>query len=283
MIVYADILIILNLCVNYFLLLATQKILHLRETVLRLLFSAFLSAVSTLYIFMPQTHFIIEFLYKISICLLTVLCAFGFKNIRYILKNTLVFFTVTCAYAGIMIAVWYLFKPKGMIINNSVIYINISPVVLVAVSVAAYLIFILLYRIFYKSSEFAKKCLITVSAFENTVTLEAIVDTGNSLNDVFGKSEIIITEITVVKKLFGEDFKESEKIKSRYRIIPCGTVSGSSILDGYRCDNAVINYENKNFSLEKPILAVSKVPLNDGYNAIINPKILELAGKVYEY
>ena len=60
----------------------------------------------------------------------------------------------------------------------------------------------------------------------------------------------------------------------RFRMIPCNTVSGNDLLEGYRCDEASVIGSNKTVILKKPILAVSKTPLDDGYNAIINPEIL---------
>jgi hypothetical protein len=45
-------------------------------------------------------------------------------------------------------------------------------------------------------------------------------------------------------------------------------------MEGYRCDRAEVFFDKKTISLESPILAVSKTPLHDGFNAIINPEIL---------
>ena len=39
--------------------------------------------------------------------------------------------------------------------------------------------------------------------------------------------------------------------------------------------SAVVSGNSKTILLKKPILAVAKTPLNDGYNAIVNPKILD--------
>ena len=55
--------------------------------------------------------------------------------------------------------------------------------------------------------------------------------------------------------------------------MPCGTVSGTGALDGFRCDMATVTDGTRTVRLEKPILAVSKTRLNDDYQAIVNPKI----------
>jgi stage II sporulation protein GA (sporulation sigma-E factor processing peptidase) len=175
-----------------------------------------------------------------------------------------------------MIAVWHIFKPYGMLINNSVVYFDISPVVLVMSTVIAYFIFIFLSLIFKRSSNMADTCEVTIMAGENKTKISAIIDTGNSLKDNFGKSEIIITDSSVAYSLFGEnDLSVNPKLKQRYRLIPCNTVSGECLLEGYRCDKAEIQSKNNKLILEKPIIALSKTPINDGYSAIINPEILD--------
>ena len=46
------------------------------------------------------------------------------------------------------------------------------------------------------------------------------------------------------------------------------------MLEGFRCDSAVVITENTKTVLNKPILAISKTKLDDSYNAIINPKAI---------
>jgi stage II sporulation protein GA (sporulation sigma-E factor processing peptidase) len=268
LIVYADVLIFLNLIVNYFLLCACFKILKQTPKTIRVILSAILGGVSSLYIFLPKLNILLEAILKIITCALMSLICFGFKNIKSLLKNIGVLFTVTCAYGGIMFAFWLMFNPKGMVINNSVVYFNISPLALIIFSVAAYIIFSIFSLIFGKISKFANKCSVTVFADDKNIRLEAIIDTGNSIEDIFSNSQIIIADKAKVEKLFSPKDKSS----SRYRILPCNTVSGSGVLEGFRCDSAVIISNNEKTVLQKPILAISKTDLADGYDAIINPE-----------
>lgn len=274
LIVYADVLIFLNLLVDYFLILATAKIVNSNIKTVRMVLSAIVGGFSSLYIFLPQQNIITEVLFRILISSLVVMIAFGFRSLKSFLRNTAVFFAVTCAYAGIMFAFWTLFNPDGMVMNNSVVYFNISPVVLVVCSVMGYLIYTFILRFFSRSNKFAEHCKVTVIADGKEIELDAIVDTGNSVEDIFANSEIIIADKISIESLFGNLSQTDESLKTRYRILPCGTVSGYDTLDGYRCDSALIKTNEQQIRLDKPILAVSKIKLNDGYNAIINPKTL---------
>lgn len=274
MVVYADILVILNLIVDYFLLSATAAVLRVKLSIARQLGGAAVGALSSLYIFAPDLGLFFDLVFRAVICAVMVLCAFGFKGAKRFIRTAGVLFLVTCGFGGIMTAVWSLFKPAGMTVVNSVVYFNISPAVLIGVSVITYLLFMLLRAMFAKTSDLADRCEITVTAEEKSITMEAIVDTGNSIKDYLSGCEVIIADGEFVKALLGSDNPDTDaNLKKRYRILPLSTVSGGGTLDGFRCDSAVISDGERTVKLEKPILAVSKTPLRDDYQAIINPEI----------
>lgn len=265
----------LNTLVDYFLLLASAKITGENTKTFKTVLASFVGGLSALYIFLPRQSTLAELLYKSMVAFILTLICFGFRNVKSFFKNTGVFFLVSCAYAGVMFAFWLIFKPYGMVINNSVVYFSISPVVLVICSVVGYFLFSLFWGIFKRSSHLAQRCKVTVFAEGKSVNLDAIADTGNSLEDCFTKSEIIIADKHQVKLLFGNiDIEKTPSLKTRYRLIPCNTVSGYGALKGFRCDSATVEFDSKITVLEKPLLAVSQTALDDDYNAIINPKIL---------
>lgn len=276
LIVYADVLIFLNLIVDYFLLLATSKIVNRKVRTVRMVLSALAGGISSLYIFLPPQKTILEFAFKVLLSAFLTLLCFGFESIKQFLRTSGIFFGVTCTYAGLMFAFWFVFKPYGMVVNNSVVYFNISPTVLVVCSVVGYVLFMIISRIFRREARLSEHCNITVFAENRNVELNAIVDTGNSIEDAFSDSEIIIADRKQVETLFlSEDCENDKRLQSRYRILPCCTVSGYDMLVGFRCDKAQVVSKERSVVVYKPILAISKTRLTDGYNAIINPKILE--------
>ncbi len=274
LIVYADVLIFLNLLVNYFLLLAVARVLNKSVKTHRLVLGSLLGALSSLYIFLPPLSIWLEMIIKAAVCGVMCLIAFGYNGGRAFFKSMLLLVLVTVGYGGVMYAVWLLFSPKGMVINNSVVYFNISLIHLIVFTVLGYVAFSVFYKIFSRRAITAKRCNINVYAQGKSASLTAIVDTGNSIEDVFSQGEIIICDKSVMSQLFGDsEIKGNTALKSRYRLLPCSTVSGVDMLEGVRCDKAVIHYDGRTVTLEKPILALSKTALSDG-EAIINPKIL---------
>lgn len=273
MVVYADVLFITNLIINYFLLLLSARILNKSYKVYRVVLSALVGAVCSFYIFLPPMALFFEVLFKVCICFLSVLIAFGFKDIKGFLKSGGVFFITTCAFGGIMTVIFKAFKPKGMAVYNSVVYFNVSPLLLVGLTVGFYFAFVLLRYIFSRHAQRGERYHGKILADGKEVAICGLADSGNSLTDIFARSEIIIVEKSRAAALFGEtDISINPDLAHRFRPIPLNTVSGTEILDGFRCDSAVI-YADKEIRLEKPIIAISSQSFKDDYNAILNPQI----------
>ncbi len=269
MTVYADVLILVNFIVDYFLILLTGKFLHIKLKVVRLIIAAASGAVFSLYILVPQTNFILQGCVHIFMCAVLCVLAFGFKSIKYFTRCIATLFCVNFAYSGAMIAVWLIFKPKGMVINNSVVYFDISPLFLIVFSVVGYFVAVFARAILKRPFSQNIYCETTLLCGNKKIILSGIADTGNSLKDMFGISQIFITDKDTIDSLLGECIKDN----TRFRKIPCGTITGDSLLDGYRIDYAYIKFNNKEYEFENPILAVSKTLLKDA-KIIINPETL---------
>lgn len=273
MIVYADILILLNLAVDYFLLMLTSHLLRRSVTLVRQLLAAGMGALSSLLIFLPELNTAVQLSAGITIALVMTAVAFGISDKKGFLRAAAVLFAISFGYAGGMLALWNIFRPNGMVIHNSVVYLDISPLFLIVFSVAAFFITVLLRKLLDRAAPLAESCEIVLFADGRSITVTAIADTGNSMEDVFGLSEIIIADRAAATALLG-DYANDPEMLHRYRALPCSTVSGSELLDGYRCDKAYVTHNGKTFEIRKPILAVSKSPLGGDYSAIINPKSL---------
>ncbi len=269
MVVYADVLMLVNFVVDYFLISLSSRFLQKKVRLWRLLLSAAVGGVFSLYIFLPQSNFLLELTIHILICAILCLIALGFENAKNFLRSVTVLFLVNFAYSGAMIAVWLIFKPYGMAINNSVVYFDISPLFFILFSLIGYFLVILLRRTLKKPFLQNTYCEATLFCGDEKLVLSGIVDTGNSLKDVFGMSQVFIIDKGIVNLLLGDE----KYNPTRFRKIPCGTIAGEKLLDGYRIDNAIITFNNKNYDFKNPVLAVSTTPLVDS-KLIVNPENL---------
>ena len=277
MVVYADVLLFLNTIVNYYIVALTAKVCRVNKKWYRYVFAAFAGALFSLYIFLPKLNFILELIIKLVCSAVVVLIGFGFENVKKFARRSVIFYLISFLYAGLMLAFWSIFKPNGMVIHNSVVYFNISPLILIVLSVIFYVVLVVFKRIYSHKISNTACCEIEIFCEGKSVKFPAIIDTGHSVGDLFSDSEIIFVSESRAKKLFAvtDPLFLDEKMKKRYRAIPCKTVDGTAVLDAFRCDKAIVLTENKNYECHLPIVAVSNHINSCDYSAIISPEILE--------
>ena len=283
MVVYGDILFAVNLIVDFFLLKVTLKIISFKPKAWRLISASVLGGLFAFYIFLPKSPFLVELLAHTLMNAVMMLVCIGFKSVKFFLRGVIVNLVVTCVYGGGMTALWQIFRPKGMVINNSVVYFNISPTVLIISTVIGYFLYILSAKIFAVSSKNALRCSVTVYALGNSTGAEAIIDTGNSITDVMTDSEILIADKSVALALFGTlDLTADPLLATRYRKVPCSTVSGQGLLEGFRCDKCEVYLKDEIIQLDNPVLAISETAIREDYSVILNPEILDMREKKNE-
>lgn len=269
MVVYADVLVLVNFVVDYFLILIVCQFSHKKSSLWRMIAASLLGGIFSLYILVPETAFLIQSAVQIVMCMAMCMVAFGFESAKDFLRSALILFCVNFAYTGAMIAVWILFKPYGMVINNSVIYFNISPLFLILFSIVGYVVVSVGRRLLKRNFASNTYCDAKLFCGVECLTVRGIVDTGNSITDVFGISQIFIAGQDMVNALLKSQIDNPE----RFRKIPCNTITGERLLDGYRIDSAKITYCGREYDFKNPVLAVSKTPLAE-CQIIISPQAL---------
>lgn len=284
LIVYIDILFILNLFVNYFILLAAEKLCRTDTRFYRRLLSAALGGLYSMSIFI-EINFIISLILRIVFAASMVLAAFGYRNIKRFLRLIAALFCVSFIYAGIMMAVWLIIKPSNMVVNNGVVYFNISPVILIVSTLVCYLLLMIIKKVMKKPLSSSKFYSISVSSENKTIILKALLDTGHALTDIFSDLPVIVAEYASVKDIIPHgaenyfQFKNGietvpDELKNRIRLIPYKSVGGSGILPGFIINNVGIIYNDYTNIVKKAIIAVSAESVGDGYNALISNDLI---------
>ena len=95
---------------------------------------AFLGGLYSLYILLPQLAQWFTILVELAMAATITLTAFGRKGI---LKTCSCFFAMSFLFAGSMFLLWKTAAPKNLIINNGVVYFQISPLLLIGTTVAS--------------------------------------------------------------------------------------------------------------------------------------------------
>lgn len=283
MVVYVDVLVFVNTLVNFLIISLTEKLMKSKTKLWRTVLGAFVSALFSLYIFLPEQNFFIELLMRLSSSIFAVAIAFSFKSFKSFLSHLLCFYGVSFVYSGIIIAICMLFNPNTVAVNNGIVYFDISPLGLITLSFIIYLLIILYKKITKKDNEFAKRCTVVLYFDGITVETVAMVDTGHSLYDPFGGKPVIIVDKSVSNRLFGLNLTEQilklsvdegTALKLKIKAILIQTVNGQSVLSAVKIDKAfIVTDKNKN-TVESPVLAISNANLGEDYSAIIPPEFL---------
>ncbi len=292
-VVYVDVLLGLNLLVNYFLLLFTAKFASMPVKRLRLLLGSAIGAVTALVIFAPRLNLFLDLALKALFAVAITAAAFGIKNLKTFLRCFGIFIASTLLYGGAAIALYFLLSPEGMIINNSVVYINISALWLIIYTIAAYLLLSLIQFIAKRRAPQALHYNVIIGFNGKKASVNAIVDTGNSLCETFSQVPVAVCGLADIKAILPAELLQlaaQKDIAAHFhrlaesehaafvRLIPYHDVSDEGLLLAFKPQSFELEQNGKRFSVKDVYVAVSDKPVTRlDYSCILNPKIIELS------
>lgn len=282
-IIYIDILIIVNLFVNYFLLLATAKFFCIKWKTARLLLGEILGGIYSLYILAPELPWLISLAIKLFMSVTIIAATFGIKKPTQFFKILIYFYSVNFLFSGIMMAVWCWFKPNGMQINNGVVYFNISPVILIISTIISYIIIEAINKIVNKRKLEHKTINLKIKFKTNQISITAKIDTGNFLKEPFSGLPVIVAKEASIKPLLPVNTYDQIKAYSagkftdilnlKIRMIPFKTISEESVLPAFKPDFIKINESEVQKEVYIALCEDKFMPQNA--EALINPEILD--------
>lgn len=247
--IYIDVLLSVNLIINYLLLSAVSFYTHTQIRLRRILLGSAVGAVCSLVILLPTIPFILNLIIKLIVGGITVFAAFGMKRKMEFIKLYAVFLIATFFFGGITVALWFLFTPKNLIIKNSVVYINISPVQLIIYSVICYGAFRLINTVAGKHRTKDTCCTLTIIQGTSALKVNAKIDTGNTLTEPFSQCPVIVIGRETARCITPLEVYEYETVTSlnyrtainSVRFVPFSSVGGGGILPCFKAEKVYIN------------------------------------------
>lgn len=266
--IYVDVLLIVNLYVNWIMLRADAKVLCDKISFKRHIAAAFFGALTSLSILLKPFPLIISLCYKISAALIMCLIAFGTKGI---IKHTVLLVILSAFFAGAAFCFAMLFPSKNTIVANSSVYFDISFFSLFIFTLAAYLIICAIDSFLSAKGRKNSAFRVTVNTGVKCITLNGIADTGNLLTDALsGKPVIVCSKRDFDFSLEDIALQSTNRFKG-LRYMPYTTVSGDAAMPIFIPENIEICEENTKKS--KKVEALIGLGENSGC-AVFNPKIL---------
>ena len=279
-VVYIDALFLLNLIVNYLLLLAAAKLAGEPLRRLRLAAGAALGGLYAAAIFFPGMGFLTHPLCKLGAAVLMLLTGFG--GSRRMLRVTLVFFGLSCAFGGGIFAIGLL-GGRGLTLRNGVLYSVMDLRILLLSAAVCYAVLTLVFRRTARHGR--REVLPAVLILEGRrVAVNALVDTGNTLTDPVTGRPVMVAEGSLLSPLLpGERVLDEKALRDpvgtlerlsrggrgrRFRLLPYQAVGVEcGMLLALRLDDARVGAEDYGGIL----VALSPNPVSDGggYSALI--------------
>lgn len=266
-VIYADILIVINVIVNYLLLRASAAITGSQFSPVRFLSASAIGGLFSLIIFIENIPHFLNFIIKITFLALMVFVAFGAKSMKSFIKCCAAFFLTNFAFAGIMLAICITVAPNATIYKNGIIYFNVNIFTLTITSVICYCVLSLISR--FSKSKTPEKSIypLRITYNDRTVEGKALLDTGNTLCDCFSGKPAIITEKQFIAHLC--DGSEITEMKS-FRLIPFSTIKSGGALPAFLADKAEIMEKGKWVEAKDIYIAVTeKKIVSGGYSALL--------------
>lgn len=243
--VYADILVLVNLYIDFFLLWCVKKFLHLRGKNYRLALGALVGALCALPVLLPLPDWA-----ALPVGVVTALAATGAafapQQPRWFFRTAVCFWAFTLLLAGFFLFLLRFFAPRNVAVLGSVIYFDLSPTLLFLFTGGAYLIFWLCRKLFAGRTALLRCQWITVQQGK-TVRLYLKADTGNALREPFSGLPVLVCRAEALQDILPEEigrFSETGGVSASaargLRLIPFESVGGAGVLPAFRPEKVTV-------------------------------------------
>lgn len=267
MTIYADILVIVNLYVDYILLCCVRSFLRLGAATPRLVLGALAGALLSLLGLLPLPGWTAPVLGG-ACALAAAAAAFAPMKPRLLLRCWLATWTFSFLLAGFLLFVMQFAPPGYMALVGGAVYLNLSLPVLFAATCTAYGVFWLVGRLLPREhgQPLAK---LTVSHKGRAATVYAKADTGNALREPFSGLPVIVCQREALGAL--GPLPTPGEPSPGVRLVPFESLGGQGLLAAFKPDSATLG----SGALECYI-AVTDTPLSAGeFDALYNPDLIE--------
>ncbi len=288
-VIYLDVLLAVNLFVNYFLLLGTACFISKKVKRLRLVASALAGSFSSLLILVDHLPFILLWGIKLVLACLLTLIAFGFDSPAVYIKRTLLFFGVNFLFAGAMTALFLFIAPAGMVIRNGTVYFQISSLALVIGTIAAYAIIRLITYLLRQRVHKSELYTLLIEQSGKQVLVTGLADNGNKLCDSISGLPVVVCDFSSIKELIplslqpGIQAGDMDTVAGHFsgregfklRAVPYHAVGYEGMMICFKPDHLyLLDKQGQKQELEA-FVGISSNPVSQGeYHAVIHTKLL---------
>ncbi|MDO5568835.1 MAG: sigma-E processing peptidase SpoIIGA [bacterium] len=262
MLIYVDVIIVLNFLFDLLLLFAVAIILKRKTNLKRLIFGSLLGGFSILTLFI-QMNSLTLFGLKIIISILMTLITFGYRDIRYTARNIFYLYTLSIILGGFLylLNIEFSYKNDGLIFYHNGLSINfivlliLSPIIIIAY----------IKQVKTLKTNYSNYYNVDIYFMDGKVKeVIGFVDTGNQLSDPYLKRPVILVDERVIKV----DLMDENIV-----LVPYDTVQDNGLIKCIKVQSIYI--EGVGMRNNVLVGCMNKKIKLDGVDCILNSKLLE--------
>lgn len=276
-VIYIDVLFLLNLIIDYVLLLATARITGEIFSRVRLALGGAVGALYAVALFAPNCGWMSHIVCKICVAVMMILIAFGAR--RHLLKLFLVFVGASVALGGLVLAL-QLIEVGGLSVEKGVFYTGFDTRLLLVTVILCYVGIRIVFEGAARHGGRRKDMsVVKIELEKQQLDLKVLWDTGNTLTDPLNNRPVMVAEWGAVKHILPDGIDPTDPVGSmermrdhilfkRFRLIPYRAVGLEyGMLLAVRCDR--IRFHNR--EMKGLLVALSPTPVSDNgsYQALM--------------
>lgn len=300
--IYADLVFLINFIMDFFILWIVSKLIKKRIKLWRMLLGGFIMAfLYALTVFLAPLRVYLNIFAAILILMLGIMAAFQPKDVKEFFKLILLAHTAAFSLGGLSIALFYFTNISNVIGNMVGVTIRHFSFKILLASSCLFYILSKLALAWYKERVIRKQICYPITIFfeNNDVSLNALLDTGNSLRDPLSNEPVIIAEFNTIKEFLSDELRlifyekrendysslishiEDSNLSGRFRMIPFISLGKQNgMLIGFKPDKVLVESEKGSALLNNVVVGIYNFKLSaDGaYQGLLNPEVIDTGG-----
>lgn len=306
MVIYLDIILLLNVAIDTLLLWFTAFFRKERIIWWRILLASLLGSGYLIFFFFPSFAGLYQWSVKLLFSAIMLWIAFGFRRIFAFIQNLLIFYFVAFVFGGGVFGLQYFLSSRNEIVNGILVTHNdgfgVGTKPTLFVLVAGFTVVTILSRRSYHAIQEPRRIEsflvdVVVRVAGESVICRGLVDTGNQLHEPITRTPVMIMESRLFAHLLppplinqvAEMDQKLEKLdgllenlpvewQSRLRLIPYRSVSrGMGFLIAIKPEQVLLIQDEVRYETAKVLVGLNPIGLSadQQYHAIVHPALMQ--------
>lgn len=287
-VIYLDVLLCVNLIVNYFLILASRFFTGDVMRRGRFALGALAGSLFSLTVALPPLGALVSAAIKLAGCCVMTLAAFGFCNIRRFALRAAYLSLSSALFAGAVYALRETAAGGVLAARNLSVYAAIDPLTLVAFVVGIYLVLCVAELLWGAPKKLAKRYPARITAGSRSVSFDAMLDTGNKLRDpLTGRGAVVLRRslasgiLTPAQLAALEEYERGCVATQRLRecgsavLLPFSTISEKGLMLAFLADGCELLCGSTRRRMSDILVAFAGVELPSGCDGVVSADIIQ--------